>query len=109
MMHNSTFDDRSPTNPSKKQIFDDIYTGETSEENPSKNKNNVFFQPFHEFFISRIYKNNNEFIYHKFTNDRRIHQKFPQIISSNLFQFEQLKKKTNFLLIQNIFFSVCLL
>ena len=48
MMHNSTFDDRSPTNPSKKQIFDYIYTGETSEENPSKNKTNVSFQPFHE-------------------------------------------------------------
>ena len=37
MMHNSTFDDRGPTNPFKKQIVDDIYTGETSEENPSKN------------------------------------------------------------------------
>ena len=40
-MHNSTFDDRSPTNPPKKQLIDDIYTGETQEENPSKNKNNV--------------------------------------------------------------------
>ena len=44
------------TNPSKKQIIDDIYTGETQEENPSKNRNNVSFQPFHEFIISQIYK-----------------------------------------------------
>ena len=41
-MHNSTFDDRNPTNPSKKKIFHEIYTGETQEQNPSKNKNADF-------------------------------------------------------------------
>ena len=41
-MHNSTFDDRSPTNPSKKKFYDEIYSGETQEQNPSKNKNDDF-------------------------------------------------------------------
>ena len=68
MMHDSTFDDRSPTNPSKKQIFDDIYTGETSEENPSTNKNNISFQLFQKFIISRIYKLITNLSYHEFTN-----------------------------------------
>ena len=47
MMHNSTFDDRSPTNPSKKQLFDEIYTGETPEENPSKNLLTVVCKKVH--------------------------------------------------------------
>ena len=30
------FDDRGPTNPFKKKIMDEIYSGQTAEENPSK-------------------------------------------------------------------------